>query len=310
MSRIYKALEKAEQERTLKKEVPFIITEHKSAKPQLVDHVQPTPYSPQAGFASDLVAIAEPNSLASEQFRKLRSQLLHLKITGPMTAIMVTSATQGEGKTFVASNLAIGIAQDLDLHALLVDCDLRKPSVAGHFGFEAGSGVSDYLIDARQRDISEFIVKTGIEKLSFLPAGTLVENPSELIGSNRMKELVQELKNRYSDRYIIFDSAPILATSESEVLAKLVDGVILVVRAGVTSRDEILQALNPLGKEKLLGVVLNQLEFKLPSLFSRYFGADGYYYRYGYGNTKNLKEPTFWQKLNPWGKKTSAGIGG
>jgi Mrp family chromosome partitioning ATPase len=116
-----------------------------------------------------------------------------------------------------------------------------------------------------------------------------------------MEALVNELKSRYDDRYIILDATPLLATTEPEVLSKVVDGIIIVVRAGVTPRETVKQAIASLEKEKILGFVLNDLQFKSSCLSSRYFGSDGYYYRYGYGKTE--AEPTRWTKLIRFNRK-------
>jgi len=237
---------------------------------------------------ASLVSLFQPRSLVSEQFRKLRTQLLRLNLARPVKTIMITSALQGEGKSFVAANLAIGIAHDLHLHALLVDCDLRSPSVAPMFGYNGVRGIADYL--KGQGEVSNYLVKTELEKLSLMPSGTLPENPTEIIGSQRMAALVEELKTRYDDRFIILDSTPLLATAEPDVLAKLVDGVLIVVRAGMTPRESIKQALSFLDKDKILGVVLNDVNFKYSALGARYFGGDGYSYGYGYGYGKP-KEP-------------------
>jgi len=111
-----------------------------------------------------------------------------------------------------------------------------------------------------------------------------------MIGSEKMKALIQELKERYNDRYIIFDSTPLLSTAEPEVLSKLVDGILLVVRAGVTPRETVKQAISSLEKEKILGFVLNDLQFKSSGLSSRYFGSDGSYgYGYGKGRGESRK---------------------
>jgi len=200
---------------------------------------------------------------------------------------MVTSAVQGEGKSFVSANLAIGIAYDLHLHALLVDGDLRNPTVGNMFGLSQRKGIADYLLG--REEISDFLIKTDLDKLSVILSGATPVNPTEVIGSKRMAALVEELKTRYDDRFIIFDSTPLLATSESGVLAKLVDGVILVVRAGSTPRETIKQALTFLETDRILGVVLNQIEFKSSALFKRYFGATSYYSNYGYGNGSGKK---------------------
>ncbi len=229
-----------------------------------------------------LIYYSQPRSLAAEQFRKLRTYLLKRKNSESRGTIMVTSAASEEGKSFVSANLAIGIAHDFHSHALLVDCDLRNPSLAQWFGLNDGKGLSDYL--RGEGDIAEFIRKTKVEKLSLLPSGKVVEdNPTELIGSRRMEALVEELKSQYHDRYVVFDSTPLLATSESEVLAKLVDGIVIVVRAGVTARETLKQATASLDKNKILGFVLNDVKFRSPGLSSRYFGTNGYYYGYGYG---------------------------
>jgi exopolysaccharide/PEP-CTERM locus tyrosine autokinase len=205
-----------------------------------------------------------------------------------MKTVMVTSALQGEGKTFVSANLAVGIAFDLDLHALLVDCDLRNPSLPAHFGLPAGKGLAEYL-NGRAL-IPDLLNRTKLEKLSFLQAGEEREKPAELMSSRRMEALIEEMKTRYSDRYVIFDTTPVMLTSEAEALAKMVDGIILVVRAGKTPREMVQETIKTLGKEKIIGIVLNQIEFKSAALFSRYFGSNGYYYHYGYGEKGYGKE--------------------
>lgn len=234
-----------------------------------------------------LSTVFNTDFVAAEQFRKLRTHIIRMDSVNSIKTIMVTSAIQGEGKSFVATNLAIGFAQDLHLHSLLVDCDLRNPTLGPKFGVESKRGVSDYLLG--HEDISAFLLNTNLNKLSLLTSGSIQGNPSELMSSKKMASLVRELKSRYTDRYIIFDSTPLLATSEAEVLAKLVDGIVVVVRAGLTPRETVEQAMNLLGKEKILGVVLNDLQFKSSGLFSRYFGSNGYYY--GYGVDKKRTQP-------------------
>ncbi len=228
-----------------------------------------------------LVSLFQPGSLGAEQFRKLRTHLLRPDVLDAPKTIMVTSATAGEGKTFVAANLAAGIAHDLHFHALLVDCDLRNPTLSEWFGVENGHGLSDYLV-GRQK-LPELLMKTKMEKLSVLTGGSAQEKPAELIGSRAMEALVHELKSRYNDRYIIFDATPLLVTTEPEVLARLVDAILIVVRAGVTPRETVRQAIASLDKKKILGFVLNDVAFKSSGLSSRYFGSDGYYMKYGYG---------------------------
>lgn len=295
MSKIYKALEKAEKERKegLKRgeEPPLEVEKEK------VEVLRRT--SELSGIESlsseqKLVSLLHPVSLAAEQFRKLRTYLLRFKIYDVPKTILITSATKGEGKTFVAANLAISISHELQTHALLVDCDLRNPSLAQWFGLQNGKGLSDYLVG--DGNPSELFMKTNVEKLSLLCGGTIQDNPTELIGSKKMEALIHELKSRYQDRYVVIDSTPLLATSEPEVLAKFVDGIIVVVQAGVTTRETVKQAIANLDKEKIIGFVLNKLEFKSRGQSLRYFGSHRYYYRYGYRETSHPSRRS-WKKL-------------
>lgn len=202
----------------------------------------------------------------------------------------------------MAANLAISIAHDLNTYALLVDGDVRNPTLAQWLGLQNEKGLLDYL--AGDGKVSELLLKTDVEKLDFLSAGAIQDNPTELIASKKMEALMNELKSRYSDRYVIFDSTPLLATTEPEVLSKLVDGIIIVVQAGVTLRETVKQAIAPLEKEKILGFVLNYLEFRSSGQSTRYFGSDryGYGYRYGYGKGK-AKSQSRWGKLFPFNWK-------
>lgn len=306
MSKIYKALEKAEKERgeELKGEAPFISEEEKETKSESHKMLPSLPET--QGMISDqsLIYFFQPGSLASEQFRKLRTYLLRGKTSEIPRTIMVTSATSGEGKSFVSANLAIGIAHNFHAHALLVDCDLRSPTLGHWFGLENGKGLSDYL--KGDGNLPELIKKTEVERLSVLPGGEVQDNPTELIGSKKMEALVHELKSRYRDRYVIFDSTPLLATAESEVLAKIVDEILIVVRARITPRETVKQAIASLEKKKILGFVLNDVEFKCSGLSSRYFGSDGYHdaYGYGYGYGKRGGKPrSRWAKIFPFTRK-------
>jgi exopolysaccharide/PEP-CTERM locus tyrosine autokinase len=205
----------------------------------------------------------------------------------------VTSAFSGEGKSLIAINLAISIAIELNSHALLLDCDLRNPTLSRWFGLLESKGLSDYLLE--KAELSDLLVRTQVDKLSLLCGGSSQENPVELIGSKKMESLLEELKSRYHDRYIILDSSPVLATTEPNVLDKMVDGIILVVRAGETPRESVQQAINLLKTEKIIGVVLNAMDFKSSALHSRYFGTSRYYRDYGY--SRSIKPLTTREKI-------------
>ena len=145
-------------------------------------------------------------------------------------------------------------------------------------------------------------MKTKVEKLNLLSGGTIQDNPTELIGSKKMEVLIQELRSRYPDRYVVFDSTPLLATAEPEVLAKFVDGIVIVVRAGVTPRETVKQAIANVDKRKIIGFVLNYLEFKSHGQSSRYFGSNGHYYKYGYGYRYGYGKSKAQPPPSPWGK--------
>jgi len=229
---------------------------------------------------SKLVSYFAPTSMASEQFRRLRTYIIRPGMENSPKTILVTSSMAGEGKSLVSINLAITIATELHSHALIVDCDLRNPTLSRWFGFQEVRGLSDYLTG--EASLQDLLVKTSLDKLSILPGGAFQDNPAELIGSNKMKSLVADLKARYADRYIILDSSPLLATTEPSVLNEMVDGILLVIKSGDTPRESIQQALKLLDKKKIIGVVLNNMEFKTEAMIRRYFGTNRYYYNYRY----------------------------
>lgn len=245
---------------------------------------------------SMLVSHFESSSMVSEQFRRLRTHIFRERAENPPRTILVTSALGSEGKSFVAANLAVTIATEYDSYALLVDCDLRNPSLSRWFGQEKAFGLSDYLLG--KKEVSELLIKTDIKKLSIMSGGSSQEYPVELIGSKRMNTLVKDLKERYEDRYIIFDSSPILATTEPSVLTKMVDGIVLVVRADSTERDSVEQAMKVLDKNKIIGVVLNDVKFMTQAMHSRFFGTKYNYYYYQYGKPEEeAKKGGFLSKI-------------
>ena len=215
-------------------------------------NIQPTssPWDPRL-----FKAINQDISLP-EIFKVLRSRILHPQNTDkPIKSVMITSAAPKEGKSFVTANLGISLAQGMDQHSLLVDCDLRRPSLAKLFGISNTSGLVDFLRD--DAPLPHLINKTTVSKLSIIASGRPPLNPAELLSSAKMKALANELSKRYNDRIIILDTPPIMVAAESSVLASLVDGVILVVREGVSKKNEIQKTLDSIGKSKILGIVYN-----------------------------------------------------
>lgn len=217
----------------------------------------------------------------SESFRVLRSKILFPSDgkARPRT-IMVASSSPEEGKSFISVNLAVAIAKGLDQYALLVDCDLRRPSLAGLLGMgaEHSPGLAEYL--KSESELAELISKTSVDKLSLLPSGACPPNPAELLTSVRMNRLVNELSGRYSDRFIIFDSPPFQVASESLVLAKNVDGVVLVIGYGKSDRAKLKTMVEAIGQDRILGIVFNGQKdgYIKKKMFDRYGSYYGKYY--------------------------------
>jgi capsular exopolysaccharide synthesis family protein len=205
-----------------------------------------------------LISILSPCSLETDLFKTLRGKILFPVSGEPPKSLMVTSAVPGEGKTFVASNLAVNLAQNIAEYVLLVDCDLRRPRMHKMFGFNQVKGLSDHLSNGT--GLSDLLLKAVGDNLTLLPAGTPPLNPSEILSSAKMANLIDEVKTRYDDRYLIIDSPPPMLAPETSAIAKRVDGIIIVIKYGETSLKIVEQMIEGLGKEKIIGAVLNRFD--------------------------------------------------
>jgi len=217
--------------------------------------------------------IAKPDSVFAEQFRKLRSAITVHNVASSLRSILVTSCMAGEGKTTVALNLSASIAQGLDESVILIEGDLRRKNLTSLFGLQNAPGLSDVLEERSK--IEGVMIDTEIHGLTILPAGSDLWNPAELVGSNRMKTLVQQLRKVYKDSYIIIDSPPIISASEANILCQIVDGIIVVILADKTRRDVIKRELRTINSEKILGVVLNCAEFEISDHYHKYQTSTG-----------------------------------
>jgi exopolysaccharide/PEP-CTERM locus tyrosine autokinase len=226
---------------------------------------------PPPGIDPNLVAWLQPDSFEAEQFKMLKTNIVFPDKGEPPRLIMVTSAIPGEGKSFFASNLAVSMAMSIDDFVLLIDCDLRKPSIDRIFRLEAGRGLGDHLSNGLP--LQQLIVRTWMEKLRILPAGSRQHNPAELLSSIRMADMLHEVKTRYTDRFVILDSPPPHLTAETNVMAKMVDGIVVVVRAGTTPRKLVADLLDQIGREKVIGLALNRFDTQR----SRYYGYGQYH---------------------------------
>jgi protein-tyrosine kinase len=264
MSRVFRALEKAEKESQRKSpEKPFFeIFEEESIAPKdeaPLNDVKLGLERLEIPLREEVsISIAPPHSYAEEQFRKLKTYIFR-RSPRPPRSILITSSVPQEGKSMTAVNLAMSISQEIHKKVILIDADLRRPSI--YTGKYANSkGLSDYL--SGQKSVSEILTNYESENFMIIPAGTPSPKPAELFGSRRMKDLLKHLQEFGEDTFILIDSPPVLTTSEPLLLSEWVEGVILVVMAGGTPKGDVRRVIDSIGREKIIGVVFNQKDLK------------------------------------------------
>lgn len=234
--------------------------------------------------AAGFVVPDSPSTLTAEEFRLVKRQLLLNAFAKGEAAIrngnliLVCSSQPNEGKTFCAINLALSIASERDVTVLLVDADFAKPEVLSTLGLEGGKGLIDVIADPNI-DLADCLIRTNIENLSVLPAGRQHHLTTELLASERMGEMIEEIAHRYRDRIVIFDSPPALASSAAGVLALHVGQTMFVVEAERTREQQLREGLALVSACEHTHLLLNKTRF---SALGRRFGA---YYGYGYGYT-------------------------
>jgi protein-tyrosine kinase len=284
MSIIEKALAKRQQK--------SLETSVKEAQYQLEEEIikESLDASPKHELTLDKIALAERGYLIDngtrksikDEFRKIKRILLNnafgkaAKTLHHSNLIMVSSAKPNEGKTFVAINLALSIALEQDKTVLLVDADVLRPSVMRELGIEEQLGMIDYLL-GKTKQVSDIIYNTDINKLKLIPAGKLHHLSNELLASEKMATLANELANRYPDRIVIFDCPPLIGVTETLVLANLMGQALIVVEESKTSIVDIKAATEHLNENLALGLVLNKAIRSHKDLYG--------YYGYGYGTT-------------------------
>jgi non-specific protein-tyrosine kinase len=196
-----------------------------------------------------------------EAYKMLRTHVMQRTDPNGWNTIMVTSALPGEGKTVTAVNLALTFAKEYNHTVLLVDCDLRKQAVHKALGIDGQLGLVDALLD--NIPLQELMVWPGVEKLTLISGERTVSDASEMLTSLKMKALVNEIKTRYPDRYVIFDLPPLLTTADAVAFSPFVDAILMVVQSGKTSIADVKKAVDLLPREKFIGFVLNK--HKAPS---------------------------------------------
>jgi len=273
MAKVYEALQKAEEERRRRSSPPGAPvpppqtdsfsserTDRGARKPAFWRRWANRLLRGRASHqedAADLnrrrVSLLQPESYVAEQFRTLRGRIDALAAQRPVRTVAMTSARPGDGKSTAALNLAVVTAMGVGREVALVDCDLRRPQMHRSLGVEARAGLAEVLLD--EASLDDALVKVEGLNLQVLPVRAQPPNPSELLASSKMIELIEELSRRF-DR-VVLDTPATLGLPDAKTVSDLCDGLVLVVRADVTPREEIEAALDVLDRRRLLGVVLN-----------------------------------------------------
>lgn len=287
-SLIEQAAQRLEQLRQAGVELPQtspVATTVDSSRKSLVNGSQPIALSRrveidlEALSAAGIVSPNAPRSQIADQYRVIKRPLIRnamgrgASVITHGNLIMVTSALPGEGKTFTAINLAMSIATELDNTVMLVDADVARPSVMKVLGLPESPGLLDLVLD-ESKDLASMLLKTNIDKLTILPSGTPHQRATELLASDTMIRLLDDMAQRYPDRIIVFDSSPLLLATEARVLASHMGQIVVVVRAEKTLKSEVRQALATIEACPVKLMLLNQ---------ARTVSKGGYGYGYGYG---------------------------
>jgi protein-tyrosine kinase len=214
-----------------------------------------------------LIDIERPHEVPGEEFRSLRTRLNHMQSQQDLHAIVVTSASPAEGKTFSAINLALAQAQ-LELPVLLADLDLRRPVIHNMFQCEKSPGFSDFLL--AEKPLEECVRRIEGTNLYFMPAGTQVKNPLELLNMRQVKYTIDAFRKVFN--WVILDTPPLLFSADANLLATLTDGILIVVRIGSTTYDSVIRAMQSLCENNVLGIIANGA--RAGELYSKYT----YYY--------------------------------
>jgi len=269
MGRITEALKKVTDERVeriqRKPEVQYVVKKVEGAS--IDEHI---------------VAFHDPMSLISEHYNVLRTNIQQLKKTKRYKTFLITSSIDTEGKTVTSTNLAMAMARDInDVSVLLIDADMRKGKAAKYLGLPSHPGLSELL--SGKVNMNEVIMNPGMDNLAVIASGKPPKNPSELLNSRKMRDLLTAFKAKYD--YILIDTPPVMALTDACILGPMADAAILVVQAGRTQRDMVKNSEKRLIQSgvKIAGFVMTKMENHLPNYLSRYMQQyDSYYAHYAH----------------------------
>ncbi len=260
MEQINQALERARQKhmtntrKTVDKPIIRTVNNRQFTDDKIIRYTT-TRAVPVNNLREKRIIINQQNSI-SDAYRILRTQILQRLNENSWNTLAITSACDGTGKSLTAINLAMSLAGEVDTTVLLVDANLRAPSLDKHFGFTATSGLTDYLLD--DKPLEEILIHPeGVPRFVLLPAGKAIQNSSEMLSSTKMKTLVDELKTRYSSRVVIFDLPSILNSSDALAFIPNIDTTLIVVAEGSTQESQLKRAFELMKGNEVIGTVLN-----------------------------------------------------
>ena len=219
-----------------------------------------------------IISYSNPKSIISEEFKAIRTNIQYSNLDKKIKTILVTSTTKNEGKTTIATNLAVNFAQIDNKKVLIIDCDLRNPSVHKEFDISNIKGVSDLLLE--EKNILNYIKQTEVKNLHIITAGAIPPNPSEMLSSNKMREFIEIIKEEYD--YVFIDTPPIGMVTDAGILASFVDGTVMVVRSegveikAIQDAKKKLKAVNA----NIIGAILNRNKVKKDDYYYLYYGAE------------------------------------
>ncbi|WP_022853863.1 P-loop NTPase family protein [Thermodesulfatator atlanticus] len=275
LSKLLESIENDKENTNVAKVLP--LTEHEEEKP-LKDQSDAQVLR-LSNVDPKILTYHDPENIVAEHFKILRSQILHPRTGLPSRFILVTSAVPKEGKTYVSINLAFSFARSAP--TILIEADLRKPTFKEKLGIAPEYGLSDYL-SGRVSSLEDVIYKTDYPNLFIIPAGNITSEVKDLFSSEAVVALMEALRNRFPKHFFIFDSPPVLVASETISLARLADGILFVVRYAFSDAEVVNEAVDKIGKSKLLGFVFNNYRPSFLGLFSPKLKYYRYAYKYRY----------------------------
>jgi capsular exopolysaccharide synthesis family protein len=268
MEKIKQALERARDARTLtKKSDKNPIVSRKALQPEFQSKITYTKTKSieisKDSLREKRVIVGDTADSISDQYKVLRTHVLQRLKANQWNSLAITSPTEGCGKTLMSINLAISLAREVNHSVLLVDLDLRRPSIQQYFFQDEQSGISEYLTE--KKELSDILFNPSLERLVILPGNKPIANSSEMLSSPKMLQLVEELKNRYPNRIVIFDMPPLLLCDDMIAFSPYVDAIMLVIEEGVTKKDELKKSYQLLEDRNILGTVLNKSKDTAPT---------------------------------------------